>query len=233
MVAATARDGAATVDGVALPLAGGTASGGIRIGLRPEHLTFSGAGLPGRVAQIEPMGREILYVVDTGVGHMRVLEHGSSAGSRRGRGSAHRILGRPFAGLRRGERAPARGRAGAPAGMTDGRVSPTASAPPIGVEGPDGPIRLKWHKLRTDLEQAPFKLSNLALGWKLGASLEVDIIAAADGRFVVLHDATLGPSTTGRGRVASKAPDGDDRPLSPRRKRVLPMPTLPSSRWPS
>lgn len=87
--------------------------------------------------------------------------------------------------------------------MTDGRLSPAAGSPPISVNGPIGSIRLKWHKLRTDLQQAPFKLSNLALGWKLGASLEVDIISAADGRFVVLHDATLGPSTTGRGRVAS------------------------------
>lgn len=75
--------------------------------------------------------------------------------------------------------------------------------PPIAVAGPDGPIRLKWHKLRTELKQAPFKLSNLALGWSLGASLEVDIIAAADGRFVVLHDSTLGPSTTGTGRVST------------------------------
>lgn len=74
--------------------------------------------------------------------------------------------------------------------------------PPIAVRGPYGPIRLKWHKLRTDLGQAPFKLSNLALGWKLGASLEIDIITAADARFVVLHDPTLGPSTTGTGRVA-------------------------------
>ena len=49
------------------------------IGLRPEHLAFAATGLPGRVAQIEPMGREILYVVETGVGHVRVLEHGSSA----------------------------------------------------------------------------------------------------------------------------------------------------------
>jgi inositol-phosphate transport system ATP-binding protein len=79
MIDATARDGSATVNGVALPLAGGTASGEIRIGLRPEHLAFSGAGLPGRVAQIEPMGREILYVIETGVGHVRVLEHGSRA----------------------------------------------------------------------------------------------------------------------------------------------------------
>jgi glycerophosphoryl diester phosphodiesterase len=37
--------------------------------------------------------------------------------------------------------------------------------------------------------------------------LEVDILAAADGRVVVLHDATLGPSTTGRGRIASMTCD--------------------------
>ena len=35
----------------------------------------------------------------------------------------------------------------------------------------------------------------------LPASLEVDILATDDGRFAVLHDPTLGPSTTGRGRV--------------------------------
>ena len=74
---------------------------------------------------------------------------------------------------------------------------------PIGAEGPHGVIRLKWHKARTNLSQAPFRLSNLVLGWELGASLEIDIIATADGRFIVAHDATLGPSTTGRGRVAS------------------------------
>ena len=78
MVAGTAQNGAVRVDGVALPL-NGAASGSVKLGLRPEHLAFSATGLPGRVAQIEPMGREILYVVDTDVGHMRVLEHGSSA----------------------------------------------------------------------------------------------------------------------------------------------------------
>lgn len=76
------------------------------------------------------------------------------------------------------------------------------SNPPVAVDGPYGPVRLKWHKLRTHLAEAPFKLSNLALGWQLGASLEVDILATADERFAVLHDPTLGPSTTGRGRVA-------------------------------
>jgi glycerophosphoryl diester phosphodiesterase len=71
----------------------------------------------------------------------------------------------------------------------------------VAVQGSFGPVRLKWHKLRTNLAEAPFKRSNLALGWQLGASLEVDILATADGRFAVLHDSTLGPSTTGRGRV--------------------------------
>ncbi|MDK1491775.1 TOBE domain-containing protein [Sinorhizobium sp. 7-81] len=32
------------------------------------------------MAQIEPMGREILYVVETEMGAVRVLEQGSSAG---------------------------------------------------------------------------------------------------------------------------------------------------------
>ena len=92
--------------------------------------------------------------------------------------------------------------------MNDGNAAHSSEWKPlVAVDGPNGPIRLKWHKLRTDLSQAPFKLSNLALGWKLGASLEVDIIAAADGRLVVLHDPTLGPSTTGSGRVATMNAD--------------------------
>jgi glycerophosphoryl diester phosphodiesterase len=74
---------------------------------------------------------------------------------------------------------------------------------PVEVDGPYGPVRLKWHKLRTHFHEAPFKPSNLALGWRTGASLEIDILTCADDSFVVLHDATLGPSTTGKGRVAS------------------------------
>jgi glycerophosphoryl diester phosphodiesterase len=75
------------------------------------------------------------------------------------------------------------------------------AAVPTSVDGPYGPIRLKWHKLRTCYAEAPFKRSNLALGWRLGASLEIDILISADHRFVVAHDATLGPSTTGSGRI--------------------------------
>ena len=72
----------------------------------------------------------------------------------------------------------------------------------MAVDGPHGPVRLKWHMLRTRYDEAPFRPSNLILGWQLGASLEIDILATADQHFVVAHDATLGPSTTGRGRVA-------------------------------
>jgi glycerophosphoryl diester phosphodiesterase len=77
----------------------------------------------------------------------------------------------------------------------------TLAPVPISVDGPHGPIRLKWHKLRTHYAEAPFKRSNLTLGWRRGASLEIDILASADHRFVVAHDMTLGPSTTGSGRI--------------------------------
>ena len=82
------------------------------------------------------------------------------------------------------------------------REEEEAAAVPVAVEGPRGPVRLKWHQLRTRFAEAPFKPANLALGWRTGASLEIDVLACGDGRFAVLHDATLGPSTTGRGRVA-------------------------------
>jgi glycerophosphoryl diester phosphodiesterase len=52
------------------------------------------------------------------------------------------------------------------------------------------------------MREAPFRRSNLALGWKLGASLEIDIQGCADDCFVVIHDSTLGPGTTGSGHLA-------------------------------
>jgi hypothetical protein len=78
-----------------------------------------------------------------------------------------------------------------------------AEAVPVSVDGPRGSVRLKWHRLKTRLGEAPFKPGNLALGWRRGAGLEIDILACGDGRFAVLHDTTLAPSTTGRGRVAA------------------------------
>ena len=77
MISGEARDGVMCAGSVAFPFEG--APGAVTVGLRPEHLTFTGSGLSGRVAQLEPMGREILYVVNTDAGYLRVLEHGSVA----------------------------------------------------------------------------------------------------------------------------------------------------------
>jgi inositol-phosphate transport system ATP-binding protein len=77
LIAGEARDGALCSGPVTLAFEG--PPGALILGLRPEHLNFADAGLNGRIAQIEPMGREILYVVETEIGYVRVLEHGSAA----------------------------------------------------------------------------------------------------------------------------------------------------------
>ena len=46
-----------------------------RIGIRPENLQPGEDGLPAKVAQVEPMGRETLITCDTKLGQMRVLEN--------------------------------------------------------------------------------------------------------------------------------------------------------------
>ena len=51
-----------------------TATGAVTLGIRPEHFRFGDAGLEGRIDQIEPMGRETLYVVETPLGAIRVLD---------------------------------------------------------------------------------------------------------------------------------------------------------------
>ena len=107
--------------------------GGVTIGLRPEHLRFAEAGLRGRIAQTEPMGREILYVVETDVGHVRVLEHGSSRGACGGRGGEDRLLGGRLAGVRRGNRKPDGRRAGASAGVMDRPAPPSRCHPGHGA----------------------------------------------------------------------------------------------------
>jgi inositol-phosphate transport system ATP-binding protein len=77
LIRGEAKGGAIRLNGAAFAANG--AAGAVAVGLRPEHLRFGATGLAGRIAQLEPMGREILYVVDTGVGHVRVLEQGSTA----------------------------------------------------------------------------------------------------------------------------------------------------------
>ena len=58
----------------------GDAGGSVTVGLRPEHLIFSDSGVPATIIQREPMGREVLYVCDTPLGLMRILESAASAG---------------------------------------------------------------------------------------------------------------------------------------------------------
>jgi inositol-phosphate transport system ATP-binding protein len=77
LIAGEARDGTLAVNAARIPLEG--PSGPLTVGLRPEHLRFADSGFAGRVLQVEPMGREILYVAETEIGTVRVLEQGSSA----------------------------------------------------------------------------------------------------------------------------------------------------------
>jgi inositol-phosphate transport system ATP-binding protein len=77
LIAGEAQGGTVAVNGAKFPAEG--ASGAVTVGLRPEHLRFGDSGFAGQIVQIEPMGREILYVVETGIGIIRVLEQGSSA----------------------------------------------------------------------------------------------------------------------------------------------------------
>jgi inositol-phosphate transport system ATP-binding protein len=66
------------INGTSLPYEGG-ASGPVVFGLRPEALRFESAGLAGRITEVEPMGRETLYLVESDLGDLRVLEPGASA----------------------------------------------------------------------------------------------------------------------------------------------------------
>ncbi len=53
-------------------------AGDVVLGLRPEALSFGDVGFTGRIDEIEPMRRETLYLVDSELGWMRVLEAGST-----------------------------------------------------------------------------------------------------------------------------------------------------------
>jgi inositol-phosphate transport system ATP-binding protein len=77
LIVGEAGNGAVAIDGASIPIEG--ASGPVSVGLRPEHLVFGDTGLSGRVSQLEPMGREILYVVETDIGQLHVLQQGSAA----------------------------------------------------------------------------------------------------------------------------------------------------------
>ncbi|MCY4451713.1 MAG: ABC transporter ATP-binding protein [Immundisolibacterales bacterium] len=75
-----AADGRLIVNDHPLALEGEPATGEVILGIRPEHLQFMATGgLECRIDQIEPMGRETLYVADSPLGNIRVLESGAGA----------------------------------------------------------------------------------------------------------------------------------------------------------
>ncbi|MEO1091485.1 MAG: ABC transporter ATP-binding protein [Pseudomonadota bacterium] len=67
------------------------ASGPVVLGIRPEHLTLGAPGMPGEVVDVEPMGREALYVVDTPLGRIRALAPAQATGPRIGEGTTFRV----------------------------------------------------------------------------------------------------------------------------------------------
>ena len=88
LIEGEAAEGVFTVNGLPLPV-DGNAAGKAVLGIRPESLTFGDSGLEGKITEIEPMGRETLYVVDTQLGTVRVLEGGTA--ERRTHGAAVRL----------------------------------------------------------------------------------------------------------------------------------------------
>ena len=83
-----AAGGSLTIGAATLPLRG-AAEGAVTLGLRPECLRFAAHGLAGRIEELEPMGREILYVVETELGRLGVL--GGAEASRGAVGEAVRL----------------------------------------------------------------------------------------------------------------------------------------------
>ncbi len=67
-----AAGGSLTIGAATLSVRG-AAEGAVTLGLRPECLRFAAQGLAGRIDELEPMGRETLYVVETGLGRLGVL----------------------------------------------------------------------------------------------------------------------------------------------------------------
>lgn len=93
LVAARAADGEVFANDVRLSQSGEAANGDVVLGIRPEHVRLDDLGLTGRIDQIEPMGRETLYLVETAMGPIRALEGG--AGVRFAAGDSVRIGFRP------------------------------------------------------------------------------------------------------------------------------------------
>ncbi|HHY51079.1 MAG TPA: glycerophosphodiester phosphodiesterase [Alphaproteobacteria bacterium] len=72
----------------------------------------------------------------------------------------------------------------------------------LAIEHEGHRTRLKWHRLRRSLADPLFSAEAMSQGFRLGASMELDLRVRGDGGFVVLHDEVLEGETTGRGEIA-------------------------------
>lgn len=70
------------------------------------------------------------------------------------------------------------------------------------IEASGHVTRLKWHRLRRSMADPEFGAAVMAEGFRIGASMELDLQVRGDGGFVVLHDDSLDRETTGTGPVA-------------------------------
>jgi inositol-phosphate transport system ATP-binding protein len=78
LVDGVAGGGQVRIAQTSLPLAGPARNGDVVLGLRPETIHLGEGALPGRVEEIEPLGRETLYVLDTPFGLLRALAAGAT-----------------------------------------------------------------------------------------------------------------------------------------------------------
>lgn len=90
------------------------------------------------------------------------------------------------------------------------------------ITAQDHVIRLKWHRLRRSLRDPLFSVDVLHEGFRVGASMELDLRVRWDGGFVVLHDDDLCGETTGRGLINGMTRDD----LSAVRFKDAPRPLL-------
>jgi glycerophosphoryl diester phosphodiesterase len=71
----------------------------------------------------------------------------------------------------------------------------------LGINHDGHATRLKWHRLRRSFADPLFAGAVMAEGFRLGASMELDLRVRGDHGFVVLHDEALEGETTGAGLV--------------------------------
>jgi glycerophosphoryl diester phosphodiesterase len=73
----------------------------------------------------------------------------------------------------------------------------------LGIHNRGHFTRLKWHRLRRAFTDPLFSPGVMAEGFRLGASMELDLRVRGDGGFVVLHDEELEGETNGHGPIRS------------------------------